>query len=250
MMSARSEGGAMSPSKTGNDESGSQVSINPKLQKWIDQIARDAQDSVRNVPGDLHSRCVECQVETSRCIPLTLVTRVAEYASQRAEPGKTPKTKKAYQDDFLTGAKWFFAEGAAPQKRDRDLETTVERIRNDAAEREYQRLTKNVGPIAKGGQLGSFATDLKVANKEAMGAFNCLLTVIGSFVFAYFATGLAVGNNVAAQVLIAVIVSAIVAIADVYFLLKKIHNSEQGSSSLPRNVLPEKFDLSKKAKRE
>jgi undecaprenyl pyrophosphate phosphatase UppP len=77
---------------------------------------------------------------------------------------------------------------------------------------------------------------VKVANKEALAAFNCLLSVVGAFVFAFFATGLLVKNNAIAQVLVAVIVSTIVAIADVYFLLKKLHfdeikNSDSGKAS-------------------
>ena len=67
---------------------------------------------------------------------------------------------------------------------------------------------------------------VKSANKDALAAFNCLLTVVGSGVFAYFATGLIVENNVITQILVAIIVSAIVAVADVYFLIKKLHYDE------------------------
>ncbi|OQV18013.1 hypothetical protein BV898_07954 [Hypsibius exemplaris] len=239
-----------SSSKRGGEETGSHVSITPKLKQWIEKIASDAGEG--NASEELRLKCEDYLQTPPRCVPLSVVQRVADYASGRREQGKTPKARNSYLDDFLAGAKWFFAEGPPLPKRDRDSESTVERIRNDAANREYERMTKNLGgTLAKksGEGIGSFAADLKSANKEAIAAFNCLLSVIGAFVFAYFATGMVVEDNVIAQVMVAVVVSTIVAAADVYFLIKKLHHDELKASGLDKPTkIPTAFDLHKKSK--
>lgn len=202
-------------------ESGTHVTINAKLSNWIDKIDKDP-----NAPADLRERCTALQETPPKCISLTLVQKIADYASLRQDKGKTPKTATAYTDDFLQGIKYYFAEGPSPPKRDYENETTVERIRNDAAAREYARMTRNVGSVASKGGNFSFAAEMKVAQTESLAVFNCLLTVFGSGVFAYFATGLAVGDNLVAQILVALLVSCVVAVADIYFLMKKLHKSE------------------------
>ncbi|XP_055347045.1 uncharacterized protein LOC129594391 [Paramacrobiotus metropolitanus] len=220
-------------------ESGSQVTINSKLNSWIQRISQDSE-----APSDLRSRCCSIIESTPKCIPVSFIQKVAQYASQRRERGKTPKTTTAYNNDFLEGAKWYFAEGVQPPKRDFANETAVERIRNDAAAREYARMTKTIHQNAKGTGISGFAADLRVAQTETLAVVNCLITVIGSGVFAYFATGLAVGDHLIAQVLVAILVSCVVAIADIYFLMKKLHKSETTDDTAARNVSA-KFDLNR-----
>lgn len=203
----------------GHTESGTHVSINPRLRLWIGRVVQDL-----DAPSDLRKRC-EAIISTSpRNVSMSSVEAIAKYASERKEKGKTPKSVGVYAGDFLEGVKYFFAEGPPPAKRDYSSETPVQKIRNDAAAREYARMTRSVDQVrCKGGNF-SFATELKSTNKESVAVFNCLLTVFGAGVFTYFATGLAIGDHLVAQILMAVLVGCVVAVADIYFLMKKLHN--------------------------
>jgi hypothetical protein len=98
------------------EDSGSHVSITPKLKQWIEKLISDANVD-RPVPEDLRTKCDEYQEKPPRCVPLLFVQRIADYASQRQEQGHTPKARNVYLDDFLNGSKWYFAEGPAPKRR-------------------------------------------------------------------------------------------------------------------------------------
>ncbi|PRD26333.1 UNVERIFIED_CONTAM: transmembrane protein [Trichonephila clavipes] len=102
-----------------------------------------------------------------------------------------------------------------------ELEERISKLKAEQANKEYKSMTQNLLPREK--TIESFREDIKSMQSQIIAVINFVLTVGGSFCFVYKAVEYALPQeNIPAQTLMAVLASTVVAVADLYFLLKTI----------------------------
>ncbi|GFV86242.1 transmembrane protein [Trichonephila clavipes] len=108
-----------------------------------------------------------------------------------------------------------------PPPRNAELEERISKLKAEQANKEYKSMTQNLLPREK--TIESFREDIKSMQSQIIAVINFVLTVGGSFCFVYKAVEYALPQeNIPAQTLMAVLASTVVAVADLYFLLKTI----------------------------
>ncbi|GFU03735.1 transmembrane protein [Nephila pilipes] len=108
-----------------------------------------------------------------------------------------------------------------PPPRNAELEERISKLRAEQANKEYKSMTQNLLPQEK--TIESFREDIKSVTSQIIAVINFVLTVGGSFCFVYKAVEYALPQeNIPAQALMAVLASTVVALADLYFLMKTI----------------------------
>ncbi|XP_055950751.1 transmembrane protein 199-like [Argiope bruennichi] len=153
-----------------------------------------------------------------------------------SEDAKTKK-KGIRIDNFLKLAKeGHFKEGSIhevleecellfcstpPPPRNPELEERISKLKAEQANAEYRSMTKSLLPPDK--SKSSLREDINTVSSQVIAVINFVLTVGGTFCFVYKAVEYALPHqNIPAQVLVAILASIVVAVADIYFLLQTI----------------------------
>jgi len=112
----------------------------------------------------------------------------------------------------------------APE-RNPELVARIEQLKKNLANREYTRMTADVNMELKSQERDNFQHDVRVMRSQLIAVVNFVLTVGGSFAFAYKAVEYALPvPNIGAQVLVGVTTATVVAIAEIYFLARYMLN--------------------------
>lgn len=132
--------------------------------------------------------------------------------------------------DMLDEATFYFAEGDQPEARDRANETVPERIRNNAHQLTYAKITANVDAGVKNskGEFGSIGRELKQMNNQLLSVVNLLFTIGCGFAFGFVASYIThVEVDHAVNVLWGIGVAVLVAFAELYFLMRYFYHQDK-----------------------
>lgn len=184
--------------------------LSPDLQNYLRDICESGELS-----KDKTERLMK-QIKENDSIPLSIL-----YESTSSIKGKGLSAA-------LSNAKMILPSPKPPQ-RSKELEERLKRLRLEAEEREYRRMTKNVSfSPHKEPLLSDFAQSQKEMSKQLMMMFNFMGTVIGSAIFAYVISGSIMGEgNISFQMLAALLTGTLVFFADLYFIVKADNQSEK-----------------------
>ena len=133
--------------------------------------------------------------------------------------------KDAYLHEILAGCDLFVPRYVEPE-RDPQLNERVERLKAEQANREYEEMTKNVSVTRfhSNKASDSFLPDMKSVQGQIITIFNVFLTIFGSFLFGYKAVEYSTGvKDFLLQVSCGLVCAFIVAVADLYFLFKRLN---------------------------
>ncbi|KAH8267181.1 hypothetical protein KR026_001974 [Drosophila bipectinata] len=112
--------------------------------------------------------------------------------------------------------------------RNPDLEARCQRLREEQHNREYQKMTKNVDAGLKNYPEDTVAYQLKSLNKQIIAVVQFIFSVAAGFTFGFFGVNLMVGPlPFGFRILLGVIVALIIALAEMYFLAKKLHEYDE-----------------------
>lgn len=111
--------------------------------------------------------------------------------------------------------------------RNPELESRVQRLRNQQLNREYDKMTASVDPgrrsatsVTAASHLGS---DLRQVKQQSIAVVNFLVSVGGTFAFFYKAVEYALPDpHIPVQVLAGLFAAIVVAVAELYFVIKVI----------------------------
>lgn len=111
-----------------------------------------------------------------------------------------------------------------PKKRGNEsLDQRIRRLKYEAANKEYESMMANISPglIGKQKSKYSYTGDFRAIRSTLIATANALMVIGATFLFFYFAVGL-IRTDISTenQVLISFIAAMIVAIAELYFLLR------------------------------
>jgi len=107
------------------------------------------------------------------------------------------------------------------EPRNPELEKRISKLKAEQANAEYRSMTKHLVPPQRDNV--SFRDDIRFANTQITAVINFVFAVAGSFFFAYKAVEYALPDpNIPAQVMMGIVTSTIVALADLFFLARTI----------------------------
>ncbi|XP_005100453.1 transmembrane protein 199 [Aplysia californica] len=102
--------------------------------------------------------------------------------------------------------------------RNPELEERIQKLKREAENREYIRMTRNVDPRNK--KTFTFNEEVKSMNRHTINILNFLITVAAGFAFGYKGVELVVGKVFPMQMLSGLILGTVVFFVDLYFMLK------------------------------
>jgi hypothetical protein len=136
--------------------------------------------------------------------------------------------KEKYLHEILTDCDLFVPAYVEPE-RNPELNERVERLKVEQANREYDEMTKNVNfnRLHSNNSTDSFMPDMKSMQGQLITVANVFLTIGGAFVFGYKVIEYSTGTtNVVLQISFGLFCAFLVAIADLYFLFKRLNKIE------------------------
>ncbi|XP_017023603.1 uncharacterized protein [Drosophila kikkawai] len=114
------------------------------------------------------------------------------------------------------------------KQRDPELEARCQRLREEQQNREYHKMTKNVDAGLKNFPEDTISYQIKSINKQIIAVAQFIFSVAAGFTFGFFGVNLMVGPlPFGFRILLGVIVALIIALAEMYFLAKKLHEYDE-----------------------
>jgi len=113
-------------------------------------------------------------------------------------------------------------------KRNPQLEARCERLRKNQMNRDYRAMTKNVDNVRvkhpEETILMLFYFSVKNLNKQLIAVFQFVLSVAAGFLFGFMGVELIIGRlDFGFRLLLGIICALIIALAEIYFLAKKLN---------------------------
>lgn len=147
-------------------------------------------------------------------IPLTVVKSVRSALKQ--------SNTSVSISELLQGSKVCLPSPLTPE-RNQALEARVQRLKAEQMQREYNQMVSNVNLSTKDFIAAEAACDFRAVQKQLFAVINLVVTIGGTFVFFYKAVEYALPQpHISAQVLAGLFASLVVAVAELYFLVKVI----------------------------
>ncbi|XP_002731814.1 vacuolar ATPase assembly protein VMA12-like [Saccoglossus kowalevskii] len=193
-----------------------QVILTPKIQRAIETIltSEELSDKFRAEIEKFTPVDSKYDEENSRGIPFETVRKCHQHMTKDYNP--------LYLHELLDESDIYFPPLPKP-KRNPELVARLERLKAQQANREYKQMTKGVDNQIIGSQntFAEFGTELRSVKKQVLAVFNSFVTVICAFVFGYMAAYYTY-QPTAFCILVGLIMSTIVALADIYFIAKTV----------------------------
>ncbi|XP_034942916.1 transmembrane protein 199 [Chelonus insularis] len=107
--------------------------------------------------------------------------------------------------------------------RSPELEARIQKLTAEQNTREYRAMTKEIDPGRKRFPEDTIAYQMKEINKQLIAVAQFIFSVIAAFAFGFIGIELIVGNlDFGFRLLLGIICGLIVALAEIYFLAKKL----------------------------
>ncbi|XP_074111974.1 transmembrane protein 199 [Cotesia typhae] len=104
------------------------------------------------------------------------------------------------------------------------LEARIKKLTAQQNNREYQAMTKEVDPVKKRFPEDTIAFQIKEINRQLIAILQFITTVASAFAFGFWGIELILGNlDFGFRLLLGIICGLVVALADIYFLAKKLN---------------------------
>ncbi|XP_014252578.1 transmembrane protein 199 [Cimex lectularius] len=124
--------------------------------------------------------------------------------------------------ELITGSEILLPK-PAEIPRNPELEARVKRLRAEQDERDYKKMTKNVDNVRVRHPEDSIKYQVDQMNKQLIAVAQFVFSVIAGFVFGFLGIELIVGDlEFGFRLLLGVIFALIIALAEIYFLAKKL----------------------------
>jgi predicted RND superfamily exporter protein len=185
-------------------------SIEQLLENALGKMENKNSNDYKQIENVLHSK-------STKYIPASILVDAYKLSD-----------KDKYLHEILTGCDLFVPAYAEPE-RNPELNERVERLKAQQANREYDEMTKNVNfnRLYSKKSTDSFIPDMKSMQGQLITIANVFLTIGGAFVFGYKVIEYSTGTeNFVLQISFGLFCAFIVAVADLYFLFKRLNKIE------------------------
>uniref|UniRef100_U5ERK7 Putative endoplasmic reticulum-based factor for assembly of v-atpase n=1 Tax=Corethrella appendiculata TaxID=1370023 RepID=U5ERK7_9DIPT len=110
------------------------------------------------------------------------------------------------------------------QERNPELEARCQRLRKEQETREYEAMTKNVDSVRKHMPEETISYQMKQINRHIIAILQFLFSVVAGFAFGFIGIELIIGQlDFGFRLLLGIMIALTVALAEIYFLAKKLN---------------------------
>ncbi|XP_067010969.1 transmembrane protein 199 [Anabrus simplex] len=180
-----------------------------KLEIFVTDIGLDTEDAPEGI------RLLQRQAEGGNVL---LSVADIEWLQQYLQTAQA----SYYLHELLQGCEISLPE---PEQlpRNPELEARVQRLRKEQEAREYRAMTKNVDATTMRLPEDTISYQLKQINKQLIAVAQFIISVVAGFAFGFLGIELIVGNlDFGFRLLLGVIFALVIALAEIYFLAKKL----------------------------
>ncbi|CAF1936524.1 unnamed protein product [Rotaria magnacalcarata] len=181
----------------------------------VEQLLENVLEKTENKNSNIYKQIDNIlQSKSTKYIPATILLEAYKLSD-----------KENYLHEILAGSDLFVPAYIEPE-RNPELNARVEKLKAQQANREYDEMTKNVNfnRIYASKSNETFMPDMKSVQGQLITIANVFLTIGGAFVFGYKSVEYSTGtNNFVLQISFGLLCAFVVAVADIYFLLKRFN---------------------------
>lgn len=141
---------------------------------------------------------------------------------------------KCYLHEFLPGCELILPDNEVIA-RNPVLEARCQKLREEQQNREYRKMTKNVDAVLKNYPEDTLAYQMKTINSQIIAVLQFVFSVVAGFVFGFLGVELIIGSlDFGFRLLLGIMCALIIALAEIYFLAKKLNEIDDDMASPPR----------------
>ncbi|XP_060537227.1 transmembrane protein 199 [Cylas formicarius] len=147
--------------------------------------------------------------------------------------------QKVYLHELLEGSDVILPKNQEIP-RSEELDKRCKRLKAEQDTKEYQKMTKNVDNSRKRLPEDTIGYQIRQLNKQLIAIFQFILSVVAGFAFGFIGVELLIGNlDFGFRLLLGIICALVIALAELYFLAKKLNEDlqyEQIASQGNKNI--------------
>ncbi|KAL1397837.1 hypothetical protein pipiens_009443 [Culex pipiens pipiens] len=126
------------------------------------------------------------------------------------------------------------------QKRNAELEARCQKLRKEQEAREYEAMTRNVDNVRTHMPQDTIAFQMKQINRQLIAVAQFIFSVAAGFAFGFIGIELIVGQlDFGFRLLLGIMIALIVALAEIYFLAKKLNEDYEVPPNLHPSLVPD-----------
>lgn len=152
---------------------------------------------------------------------------------------KEDKLNVPYLHEFLQTCQLILPENEQ-MERNAELEARCQKLRKEQEAREYESMTRNVDNVRKNMPQDTIAFQMKQINRQLIAVAQFIFSVAAGFAFGFIGIELIVGQlDFGFRLLLGIMISLIVALAEIYFLAKKLNEDYEVPPNMHPSLVPE-----------
>ncbi|KAF2884602.1 hypothetical protein ILUMI_21566 [Ignelater luminosus] len=149
---------------------------------------------------------------------------------------------KMHLHELLSGCELIYPQNEEIP-RSEELDRRCNLLKRQQENREYKAMTKNVDNIRKTHPENTIAYQLKQLNRQGLAVIQFIITVLSAFAFGLEGVQLMIGPlQFGFRLLLGIIFGLIVALAEIYFLAKKLNEDNQQETEVEDKTKHAKMD--------
>jgi len=160
----------------------------------------------------------------------------------KIQEGTNKDKEKPYLHELLMGSEIILPQNAdIPRSEELDKRCNLLKIQQE--NREYKAITKNVDTVRKLHPEDTISYQMKQINKQLIAVAQFIISVLAGFLFGFHGIELMVGSlDFGFRLLLGVICSLTIALAELYFLAKKLNEDLQYEIQVENKTVHSKID--------
>ncbi|RZB40718.1 transmembrane protein 199, partial [Asbolus verrucosus] len=152
------------------------------------------------------------------------------------------KTDKIYLHSLLEGSQIVLPKNNEIP-RNTELEKRCERLRASQQNEEYNNMTKNVDSVRRRHPEDTISFQMQQMNRHLIAISQFIMSVLAGFAFGFIGVELIIGNlDFGFRLLLGIICALIIALAELYFLAKKLNEDLKFETEVEKKNKSTKLD--------
>lgn len=152
---------------------------------------------------------------------------------------KEDKLDVPYLHEFIKDCQLILPENEQ-MERNAELEARCQKLRKEQAAREYEAMTRNVDNVRTHMPQDTIAFQMKQINRQLIAVAQFIFSVAAGFAFGFIGIELIVGQlDFGFRLLLGIMISLIVALAEIYFLAKKLNEDYEVPPNMHPSLVPD-----------
>lgn len=152
---------------------------------------------------------------------------------------KEDKLNVPYLHEFIRDCQLILPENEQ-MERNAELEARCQKLRKEQAAREYEAMTRNVDNVRTHMPQDTIAFQMKQINRQLIAVAQFIFSVAAGFAFGFIGIELIVGQlDFGFRLLLGIMISLIVALAEIYFLAKKLNEDYEVPPNMHPSLIPD-----------